>query len=61
MKHQWKSLVCITYDIEKFIQKEFNDMIKLDVTEPAKSGYSAPIVLFQKKDGTNRFALIIEK
>ena len=43
------------------IGDEVDAMLKLGVIEPAASPYSAPIVLVQKKDGSNRFCLDYRK
>eukprot|EP00745_Piridium_sociabile_P045225 TRINITY_DN9715_c0_g1_i3.p2 TRINITY_DN9715_c0_g1~~TRINITY_DN9715_c0_g1_i3.p2 ORF type:complete len:489 (-),score=73.55 TRINITY_DN9715_c0_g1_i3:457-1923(-) len=41
----------------KTIGEEVEAMLHLGVIEPAASPYSAPVVLVQKKDGTNRFCI----
>ena len=39
------------------VEKEINDMLKLNVIEPSDSPYSSPIVLIAKKDNTTRFCI----
>ena len=41
----------------KVIGEEVEAMLNMDVIEPAASPYNAPVVLVQKKDGTNRFCI----
>ena len=43
------------------IEEEVETMLKLGVIEPAASPYNAPVVLVQKKDGTNRFCIDYRK
>ena len=43
------------YATRKIIDEELEKMIKLDVIEPSKSEYAAPVVLVKKEDETFRF------
>ena len=39
------------------IKKEVQQMLDLDIIQPSKSDWSAPVVLVGKKDGTSRFCV----
>ncbi|GFR63972.1 reverse transcriptase [Elysia marginata] len=41
----------------ELVEKEINEMLKLDVIEPSASAYSSPIVLVSKPDQTVRFCI----
>ena len=43
------------------VGEEVEAMLKLGVIEPASSPYNAPVVLIQKKDGSNRFCIDYRK
>lgn len=47
--------------IQKEIDKELEEMIKLGIVEPSNSPWSSPILLVRKKDGTNRFCVDYRK
>lgn len=51
----------IPYARVKVIGEEVNDMLKMQVIEPAASPYNAPVVIVKKKDGTNRFCIDYRK
>lgn len=42
---------------QKIIDEEIRKMLDADVIEPSKSGWSSPVVLIPKKDGTYRFCV----
>jgi len=43
------------------IGKELEAMLELGVIETLNSPYSSPVVIFKKKDGTNRFCVNYRK
>lgn len=47
----------IQFSLEDTVNKEVNDMLKLEIIEPAESPFCSPIVIVPKKDGTNRFCI----
>lgn len=47
----------IPFSLEDTVNKEVNDMLKLEIIEPSKSPFCSPIVIVPKKDGTNRFCI----
>lgn len=51
----------VSYHLQKIIDEEIENMLKLDVIEPSKSEYSSPIMLVQKSDGTYRFVVDFRK
>lgn len=51
----------LPYSKVKTIGEEVDAMLKLGVIESATSPYSAPVVLVQKKDGSNRFCIDYRK
>lgn len=42
---------------QKLIDEELKKMLDADVIEPSRSGWSSPVVLIPKKDGTHRFCV----
>lgn len=47
----------IPFSLEDTVNKEVNDMLKLEIIEPSKSPFCSPIVIVPKKDGTNWFCI----
>lgn len=47
----------IPFSLEDTVNKEVNDMLKLEIIEPFESPFCSPIVIVPKKDGTNRFCI----
>ena len=47
----------IPYSVRQEIDTEVGKMLKLDIIEPSRSPYSAPVVLVAKKDSTKRFCI----
>eukprot|EP00745_Piridium_sociabile_P043738 TRINITY_DN8997_c0_g2_i9.p1 TRINITY_DN8997_c0_g2~~TRINITY_DN8997_c0_g2_i9.p1 ORF type:complete len:902 (-),score=147.63 TRINITY_DN8997_c0_g2_i9:1001-3472(-) len=47
----------IPFSAKEVVEREIQTMLDLQVIEPSKSPYSAPVVLVQKKDGTCRFCI----
>lgn len=48
----------IPFSLEDTVNKEVNDMLKLEIIEPSESPFSSPIiVIVPKKDGTNRLCI----
>ena len=43
------------------IKKQVQQMLDLDIIQPSKSDWSAPVVLVGKKDGTSRFCVDFRK
>lgn len=42
---------------QKLVEEELDKMLDLDIVEPSKSPWSAPIVLLDKPDGSRRFCI----
>ena len=47
--------------VQKEVEKELDDMLKLRIIEPSTSSYSSPIVVVRKPDGSNRFCVNFRK
>ena len=47
----------VPFALREAVEKEVQDMLKLDVIEPSVSSYASPIVLVKKKDGSMRFCV----
>lgn len=47
--------------IQAQIDKELDEMLKLDIVEPSSSPWSSPILLVKKKDGSYRFCVDFRK
>lgn len=47
----------IPFSLKDTVNKEVNDMLKLEIIEPSESPFCSPIVIVPKKDGTNRFCI----
>ena len=43
--------------MEKNINKEVSEMLKLNIIEPSESPFYSPVVIDPKKDSTNRFCV----
>jgi hypothetical protein len=46
---------------QKLVNEELDRMISLGVVEPSKSGWSSPIILLDKPDGSHRFVVDFRK
>ena len=47
----------LPHSMQKEVEKELDDMLKLGIIEPSTSSYSSPIVVVRKPDGSNRFCV----
>jgi len=47
--------------MQKEVEKELDDMLKLGITEPTTSSYSSSIVVVRKSDGSNRVCVDFRK
>jgi len=47
--------------MQKEVEKELDNMLKLGIIEPSTSSYSSPIVVVRKPDGSNRFCVDFRK
>jgi len=51
----------LPHSMQKKVEKELDDMLKLGIIEPSTSSYSSPIVFVRKPDGSNRFCVDFPK
>jgi len=47
--------------MQKYVEKELDNMLKLGIIEPSTSSYSSPIVVVRKPDGSNRVCVDFSK
>ena len=47
----------IPYNMLEVVNKEVDQMLKMNIIEPSTSPYSSPVVIVKKKDGSNRFCI----
>ena len=47
----------IPYNMLEVVNKEVEQMLKMNIIEPSTSPYSSPVVIVKKKDGSNRFCI----
>ena len=47
--------------MQKEVEKELDEMLKLEIIEPSTSSYSSPIVVVRKPDGSNRVCVDFRK
>jgi len=51
----------LPHSMQKEVEKELDDMLKLGIIQPSTSSYSSPIVVVRKPDGSNRFCVDFRK
>jgi len=47
----------LPHSMQKEVEKELDDMLKLGIIEPSTSSYSSQVVVVRKPDGSNRFCV----
>ena len=47
--------------MQKEVEKELDDMLKLGIIEPSTSSYSSSVMVVRKPDGSNRFCVDFRK
>jgi len=51
----------VPHSMQKEVEKELDDMLKLGIIDPSTSSYSSPVVVVRKPDGSNRFCVDFRK
>ena len=51
---------CLPHVLKQVVDTQVKQMLETDVIEPSNSPSASPIVLVKKRDGSWRFALILE-
>ena len=57
----WSHPYPVLYSVRTTLQKELNDMLKMNIIQESRSPYSSPIVIVKKRDSTNRLCVDFRK